>query len=484
MSKYKGRYRPGAPFFIMPNTGTILDAYAGKFEKGVNGQSVLNGGVSNFSLVCGAPNMFKSGVTTGMIAAVKLAFPHTFVHAHDTETTMSESRIGHLIWMGMHLPLPNYSNPSRVEDSDWFVLTRSVDYNGTELWDALRKLGKDRGTNEEKVAMEMLDPRTNAPYLSHVPIIEYWDSFSQLKTESAEDLLEEGDVGTADMNMLAMRGNKGKSDIVDHAPDLTAKYGIHLLCTAWVGQAYQLDPRKPNLKLLKALKGDIKLKRVPENTSFQSGNCYAIIGYKKLIEDDKSPKYPTIEYGKDDVSSNLVELTLSNMRGKYGLSDIDVPILVTQRDGLHRGLSNFEYLKEYAGRYGFTGNLQNYAFALLPEYKLSRKTVRSKLDESYPAQHAAYIMAVLHWTQYVSKIVPDHLICDPEQLYEDIKKLGYDWDLLLNCRYWHMTLEEGKCMPYISAMDLLKMRVGEYHPYWYPKTREEMGISPVVEVTA
>ena len=57
-------------------------------------------------------------------------------------------------------------------------------------------------------------------------------------------------------------------------------------------------------------------------------------------------------------------------------------------------------------------------------------------------------------------------MCTPAELYEDIKKLGYDWNTLLDTRgYWTFN-QYSHPVPYLNTVDLLKMRKGLYKPYW------------------
>lgn len=470
--------KPAAPFYPMPNTGTILDVSAGNWVIGHKGQSILNGGLAPFSCIAALPNMFKSTIAAGQGGALLRAFPTSVMHVHDTETTIVQERVERMVRLSMGLPLPGFEIPESLIAKDRIFFTSSVDYNGTELFNVLKDYAKKRLTSEERVQMELIDTNTGKPYEYFVPLLEFWDSLSGLKAESAVVMLDEGDVGTKDLNMLAMRVNSGKSQIVEQAPDLTAKHGIYLLSTAHVGQQYQLDPRTPNIKTLKFLKGDVKLKRVPENLSFQTGNCYVISHFSPMQEKGVA-EFP-YEPGDETKQADLIELRLTNMRGKYGPSGIPLPLVVSQKEGWMPYMSNFIYLLRDAARYGLVGNVQNYALALLPEYTLRRTTVRKKLRESFVAQRAAQILLEMHWTFVYRTDIDEAYHCEPEALYTEIKALGYDWDLLLNTRYWHTTISEGEKVPFLSTMDLLRMRIGRYHPYWYPKSRKEMGLPEIV----
>ena len=67
----------------------------------------------------------------------------------------------------------------------------------------------------------------------------------------------------------------------------------------------------------------------------------------------------------------------------------------------------------------------------------------------------------------------EDLMCTPKELYEDIKKLGYDWNELLDTRgYWTLDQYKNK-VPFLSTVDLLKMRKGIYKPYFIKNPKQE-----------
>lgn len=466
--------KKAVPFYPQPNTGTILDISAGNWVKGHKGQNILNGGYALFWVIAALPNMFKSALAAAAAAAVLRAFLKSQMHVHDTETTMVHERVERLTRLAMHIKLANMKAPENLMSEGRMFFTSSVDYDGTQVTNLLKEFAKSREKNETKIDLEIVDSSNGKPYKYWTPMIEFWDSLSGLKAESATQLIDEGNVGTKELNMLAMRVNSGKSQIVEQLPDLTAKYGIYFCGTAHVGQTYQLDPNKPNVRVLKHLKGDVKLKRVPENLSFHTGNCYVITSMEVLKDKEKKPFYPYERGDQDDQAVDLIRLKLINQRGKFGISGVPIPMVVSQKDGLIGEMSNFDYLKEDAGRFGIVGDNTNYALALTPTLKVSRTTIRQTFRDNYAMINAARVLMEMHWMFTYWTDFDFDLVCEPTQLYEDIKKLGYDWDILLNTRYWHMSIEEGKDIPFLSTKDLLEMRLGRYHPHWYPKTRKEM----------
>lgn len=473
--------KKAAAFYPMPNTGTILDISAGSWVDGVNGQSILNGGYALFSGIGALPNMFKTTIAASMAGTTLLAYPDATAHVHDTETTMNQARIEGLMRNAMNEVGPHCTNNDNLVHSNRLFFTVSVDYDATALFDIIKKFCEKRDSDRnEVIELEMIDPNTGKAYKYFNPIVEVWDSLSGLKTRDAKEKMDKADVGSRDMNMLAMNFNMGKSQIVEQAPDLTAKYGIYLLVTAHVGQKYDLDPYKPSVRKLRWMGSEVTLKRVPENTTFNTGNFY-VVSKMQPLTDKRTDLYPRSPDDKDTESPDLIEVTLVNQRGKFGFSNLPLPLVVSQKEGLQHTLSNFIYLR-YEGKYGIVGNDRFYAFALTPDKKMQRTTLRTVFRENYDVRRAALILAEMRYmfTHNLSKY--EKYFTTPEQLYEDIKNKGYDWDILLQTRFWHGPLKKSKDdIPYLSTMDLLRMRVGEYHPYWYPVKEKDLKVIKAVK---
>jgi len=74
---------------------------------------------------------------------------------------------------------------------------------------------------------------------------------------------------------------------------------------------------------------------------------------------------------------------------------------------------------------------------------------------------------LLQLKTYHRHLGDEDLLCDPKELYKDLKEMGYDWDKLLDTRNW-VTVDQysDKVKPFLTTIDLLKMRKGLYKPYW------------------
>jgi hypothetical protein len=102
----------------------------------------------------------------------------------------------------------------------------------------------------------------------------------------------------------------------------------------------------------------------------------------------------------------------------------------------------------------------------MPDYKVGRTTIRQALETDVKLRNAVRIMSEMLQASNEWRFLPKEWLCTPKELYEDIKAKGYDWDELLNTRgYWTFD-QYTHPVPFLSFIDLLKMRVGLYHPYW------------------
>jgi hypothetical protein len=134
------------------------------------------------------------------------------------------------------------------------------------------------------------------------------------------------------------------------------------------------------------------------------------------------------------------------------------------------GLTDFHNCKEH-GRFGLDGSNISYNLVIYPEVKLSRTTVRSKLDNDPLLRRAAQITHDLLQSKYLKYVIENDLWCDPATLYKDLIDLGYDWNLLLQTRNWYAPDNYDKDLPpYLSIIDLLYARKGKI-PYWYDKSK-------------
>lgn len=455
----------------MWNIGALFDIQTGKYYKGKHGEMILCGGLNHFTGVAGLPNMFKTVLSLFQLGSVMNRVSLAIMMAHDSENTLSPGRI-----QNVFRQFPELFGEDLVENGR-LLFTDATVYNGNEWWNAMREYAADRRADKGiLITTPFVDESTGELIKVPTPTLSFLDSLSGLQTEGIMNMYEKADVGHKDLNMVAMKGAGAKSQLIDQVTGVTGGSGLHILMTAHVGQEYQLDMYKPNIKRLKFLKGDLKLKKVPENFSFLTANCWYCVSLQPMLDGEKLPEFPRDE--EDDLKgdTDLICINLVNLRGKSGPSGIPFEVVVSQSEGLKPELTEFVYCKgyEYFGISDKDGNKAkgkpNYRLDLYPGLNLTRKTTRRLLEENSRLARAMNITAELCMMRNLWHDLPEGLLCTPKELYEDILAAGYDWDLLLDTRGFWLPLEEKgaySAIPFLSTMDLLNIRAGTYRPYWY-----------------
>lgn len=484
------KFKQAAALRPMLNIGCLFDIPTGRYYVGKDGEHVLNGGLANFSGFVGMPNMFKTALSLYQKGCVLSRYTSSMLSVHDTENTLSVERIIEHLTQFKNLVGVDLIEAGRLAFSDATV------YVGNEWFEDLKNYSKERRDDaKNRVTTPFWDHRQQIHVKIPAPTLIFLDSLSGLNTEAVAGMYEKAEIGESGLNMVAMRGAGAKSQLIDQMTGVTAPGGIYALMTAHVGQEHQLDPYKPNPRRLKFLKQGEKIKKIPENFMFLTGNCYQATHLQVMLDNDKKPEFP--RDANDDLKgdTDLILISVTNLRCKSGPSGIPFDIVVSQSEGVKVGLTEYYYLKD-SNYYGLSDNNGNmakgkplYRVDLLPDVSLSRRTIRSKIEELPELQRALTITSEMCQMKYLWHHLEEGVLCTPKELYEDIKKIGYDWSILFNTRGYWTFAEDKHPLPFLSTMDLLMMRQGKYHPKWYPKKREEMNfptmkLSTVTEAQA
>jgi hypothetical protein len=332
---------------------------------------------------------------------------------------------------------------------------------------------KKKNHKHFEVEWPFLNSKTNELVKGMVPTQSFIDSASEAKSSDILKIETDNDLGDSGRNTAFMRQNLVKAGLMSELPYVAGTAQHYITLTghyAEAGPAMSSGPgTPPPRKKLRDMKPGEKIKGVTDRFFFLMTNCWLIDLCTLLQHDEtKSDLYPLKGETKKDTDLNI--LRIKNLRGKTGPTGQPIHILVSQRDGVLPSLTEFHYIKGGDGRerFGLLGNNINFQLALMPDVALSRTTIRDKLKSSYALRRAVNITSEMaQIQQYMPSY--NYLLCTPEQLYADLKQQGYDWDVLLNnTRGWYCPNNDDKKLPlkFLSTLDLLKMRVGKYKPYW------------------
>lgn len=441
------------------NLGALQDIPTGRYLLGAKGESMLSGGASHLDAVVGRGNMFKSTISWFRLLRIMQRYSNADGQAYDTELTSSIKRVEDLCRYGMADLIPQLDAR--------FRLTDRLEYTGSEWYKELKDAAEEREKNKIKPKLTpFFDPTDESAIYMHDPYLCLIDSFSMFFTDNILKIQEKEEAGAGGRQTEAMRDANAKTQLLLEWGAFNTRNNVLMCLTAHVGDEYQLDPYKPNQKRLAYLNNG-KLKNVPEKFTFLTHVCLDCRKTQPLINaTTKAPEYPASAEDDRIGDTDLNDVSIQYLRNKYGQSGAPFNLIVSQTQGVLPEMSEFYYLHRGLKGWGLGGNDRNYFLDLVPDVNLSRTTVRRKITESAQLRRGLEISSELGQMHALWRNnMPKDLLCTPKQLFEDLSK-KYDWNVLLNTRgYWTFDQYENP-LPFLSTMDLLRMRVGEYHPFW------------------
>lgn len=458
------QFRPGV------NVGCLQDVPTGHYELGKHGESILNAGMQGITGICARPNNYKTALLVYFEAMIRRSMHKAFSVIYDSEGTLNPvSRFTQVSRQDSYLSTIDWRN------DEYTAFTDLSQYTGDEFFDFLRteleEKGKDR--KNHTITTPFIDHDGNLKEALY-PTMAAFDSLSRMTVKNVEDTYAKNKIGESGMNTEAMNNGRAKKQMFNQLPGICARYGAYIFLTAHIKDVINIEMYPTDKRALSFMKKDTSLEGVSGGFYSLPNNLLMITGNKPMIDSKtKKPIYPVNNQEALEGDTELSCVVVMNIRGKNGFSGIPIEIMVSQSEGVLGPLSEFHYCKTY-NYYGLVGNQQNYAFALYPESKLSRTTVRKKLNEDPKLCAAAHFTADILQTYHFHRHEDPTLFCDMETLHADLVKMGYDWDVLLNTRYWWVPKEEEKehPLPYLSGRDLLRMRKGLYIPYWFTKEQK------------
>lgn len=460
------------------NIGALFDIPTGKYVKGRFGEWILNGGLGAITAVVGIGNNFKSTILHYMLLMVLARFTESTASTYDTEINISKSRLAELAaWIeGLE--------DEQVLDVGRWIITDKTEYYANEWYEIFKSYlkGKQDNAKQFERTSPFFDHKKGENIKMLVPTPAEVDSFTEFETEDVAGMQAANELGDSGANTIFMRQGQSKTRFLQDVPKLVNKSNSPLLMTAHIGKVIGMDPRAAPVKKLQYLKNGDVIKGGTDKFLFLTTNCWQAANAVPLInETSKGAEYPrsSDEVYKGDTDLNLV--TLTNLRNKNGMSGFLMQIIVSQKEGVLPSLTEFHYLKTN-DRFGFQGNVQNYQLVLCPEIALSRTTIRSKIAKHPELRRALNILAELSQMTYMQRTEHEEYLCTPQQLYDDLKKQGYDWDYLLkHTRGWWtfdnekpvIRKKDNAPMYFLSTKDLLMMRQEKYFPFWMdPQTKQ------------
>lgn len=466
------------------NMGCLMDVQCGRYVMGKYGESILNGGLARITGIGGRANTYKSTLAHFFLLQTVNRYFSSAGLVYDAELSMTRSR---LIDLFSSLSADAAEIALELFETGRLTLTDAAVMSGDQFFDDVKKFAetKVKRPKSETYGTTPFVDKTGVNFKAMFPTPVEIDSLSRFPIAKVDDMLEENLIGTSEINMEAIYSSRAKHQMLIQLPVVTEEACMPFIMTAHVDDAISLDPRSPPQAKLAFLNSKLKFKYVPNQFLFLPNNLwYCFSAHALNNKTTKLAEFP-YEAGLDDAASDLMVVTVQNLRGKYGASGVPYDLIVSQNEGLLVGLTEFVYCKDN-NRYGIEGNNTHYYMALAPEIKLQRTTVRSRIRTSAKLQRVMEITSEMCQIFNLTPNIPAAVKCTPQELYDDLIAMGYDMDVLLNTRgYWIFKEDEQKNgKPFLSSMDLLRMRVGLYVPYWLPKEVKAQLKPPRVSINA
>lgn len=455
------------------NVGATLDVPYGYYLKGMHGENILNGGASFGIGVVGKENMFKSTFMEFLFLTVCARMGIRSMDIYDTE--MNVHRVG----LMRFIRRIEQFHGEDIFASGRLVLTDGTKYFGNKWYEVMKDYFKSKieayqkGQKEAYVELPFVSGLSHARIRIPVPSATAMDSFSEFKTEDVMDIADKNEIGDSKRNTIHMRQGLSKYAFLSEMPYYLNSASHWLFMTAQLGKEMMQDPyASPTANVrLQHLRNNDKIMSVTRKFTYLTTDCFHVIHASVLRnQGSKGPEYPRHPGDEVPMDPDLNMIQVQNLRGKAGMSGQIHEILVSQKDGILPTMTEFNYLKK--NKHGIEGNDRSYALELYPDCKLSRTTVRSKIDDDARLRRAMNITSELLQHEMLNNMVLAEVV-PPAQLRMDLEKAGYNWDQLLDTRGWWAPVGVHDDIPFLSTKDLLLMRTGEYIPYWMSDSDKE-----------
>ena len=460
---------------IMINIGALMDIPTGIYIRGLYGEFILNGGLGAITGVVGIGNNFKSTTMHYMMlsAAARISeMSDTSMSTYDTEVNVHESRI-----LQLTKRFVAFAKKNILMEGIWKISDK-INYYANEWYEVLKEFLKEKTTAIKKLERRTPFPNRDASgnLMIPPPTFSEVDSFSMFETENIAKMQDENELGDAGANTMHMRQGMAKVRFLMEIPGISGAAYHYMLLSAHIGKNIEMAsgpmPAPPVKKLQHLKNGDV-IKGVTDKFFFLMSNCWHAFNAAPFInQGTKSSEYPRDSSDNAPLDTDLNVVSLRQLRSKSGPTGIVLEILVSQSEGVLAELTEFHYIKNM-DRFGISGTMQHYNLDLLPEIKLSRTTVRTKIDNDPKLCRALNITAELCQLHQYWHHVYDEELCTAKELYDDLKAKGYDWDVLLATRGWWTLDNDKHPIPFLSTMDLLNMRKGKYIPYWFTQEQKD-----------
>lgn len=454
------------------NTGTLMDIPSGSYIRTPRGNDLLNGGVGYVFSVVGPGNCFKSDEILFPLFLILKYNKKAQIIIYDTENSMNYPRI---IRIAKRCGIEEADLHLHTESAR-AVLIQAADMLGDHFHEQVRNMRKVKIANRAKLEVKLPWQDQRGNHLTVLPphFVPH-DSLSAFQVSAVQEkIVDKVKIADGKANTQFMKDGAAKTQLIMDFLNLTVSADIFVPMTAHMGKLIEIDQYAPKPSKLAFQSAGKVMKGVPEKFSFINNYILEIKSNKACTQDDGSAKWPKTDSDRKE-TNDLNTVTAISTRNKSGPSGVMHPYIFSQAEGMLWELIPLDYIREVGKKegpngigFGLQGNIQNYSLCFAPDVKLSRTTARQKLEGNTDlfmrllmTCHLLQIRNV--WRGWEEWWLP------PEEIYARCIEQGYDWDKLMNTRWWWVYEEEDDRvgeLPEMSAKDLCRIARGLYHPYF------------------
>ena len=455
----------------MINIGALMDIPVGRFMEGVHGEYILNGGLSYLEGIVGIGNSFKSTVGHFKILTALKRFPRSRAQTYDTEVNI---HLWHLEFFVHRI----FEGKENVITNGRWTISDKVRYTGNKWYDKYKSFLETKAEKGDKLLADtpFWNKDRSAPLRIIMPTFAGLDSLTEFDTDDVIAMQDKNELGESGRNTIHMRQGLAKTSFLMEAPRLNGASGNYLLMVAHLGKETTMQNAGPAgqvpVQTLSHLKNGDKIMGTTRKFTFLTNNCWNCYKASPLMADDKKgPYYPRNSDDKKELDSDLNEVYVRNIRSKSGPSGMPLVLVVSQEEGVLPTLTEFHFIKEN-GYFGLEGNNQRYNLAIYPEVTMARTTVRGKIDSDPKLRRALNITSELLQIKNNYRSL-ESIVCTPKELFDDLTAKGFDWNVILTETRGWWTVDNHKSPGlFLSTMDLLRIRMDLYFPYWMSEDKK------------
>ena len=448
------------------NTGSLLDLATGTFQLGIDGSTLLSGGLAMTNGIQGRPQTFKSTMALGWLMNAAARYVGTEVYIYDTENSLKKERLARM---------PNLHRDDAIRRAgmigtlmDNMRIVDKTQHDLDSFVETVKEMAEIKAKRRDEFVVEtpFADRKTGKPMRILKPTFVVFDSWSAAGTKIGDELLEKHGSLDSETNMYFMREALAKTKTLNQLVQMGPKLGIYFILTAHLGDKRMENPMIPPSKDLQFMKQGDKVKNVGASYQFLMSHGIETRVVQQLVDSNKEAMYPYPTGITSPTEMNAITsiMTRSKNRG----AGVQFRTVVTQTDGIDVELSNYDYLREneYFGLCGADGksNKVNHRPMLKPDTSLSRTTATAKLVD-YKTSRAVELLAQLCFVQnnwsMRDLLVPFDMSPD---VFADalLTKCDYAVDDILNSRGWWTYGEHER--HYLSLFDIMTIITGHYRP--------------------